>query len=865
MTIINRFRPFSRGRMKRLIQVVFVLGVVFGLNHELKQFSSGVNVKVIPRPVEKELFTHPRISTSSVGSDNKEPVIEGKHSIIGEQRVLDYMAGAIIVQFIFLSNERAEVIFTNNGSSIIENSGWAIYVSTMLYLTRESDSFVWSEEDLHRDKLLHVSRINGNLYTFSPVATNFMILPGESVRCRVGTYWTPSRFLVAPNWYVATGGLQPRTIASTIGEELTFVSYFHPPSNGIYAITPDFGHALLTVIPKPKQLKAGDGKILINRYWTVNADNHLQSERLFLSDKLGLKESSLTRPTSKAILLNLASAFHARNVWTESYDLQVDNSNEIITITGQDPAGVFNGIQTLLSLTNDKGEVPQLSVKDWPRFSYRGLMVDVSRNFKTKHQILKILDAMAMYKLNKFHFHLSDSEGWRLEIPGLEELTTVGARRCHDLEEKFCILSQHGSGPYTSSSGTGYYSTEDYREILRHAKQRHILVIPEFDFPGHSHAAIRSMLARRDGLIKEDGAQSFLLSDLEDVSRYISFQGFFNDAINPCLASTYKFLDHLLSVLARLHEDIQPLTLFHFGGDEVPLGVWVDSPACQNMTQNLTENGALVRQFLMKHFVRKLSKIAHKHGVNIAGWSDAFTEEGNDGWYVLRKAFLDTENPVAYFWGDEKEHWRLQALMDNGYKMVLSPSDILYLDHSPKPGFSERGLNWATDHSNSRKILRYSPPDNENILGIEGTLWSELIRTADQMDSMIFPRLLAIAERAWNKAPWDDYKDYQVREQAIDTEWVNFANTLSYKELERLDRMGIAYRIPPPEPRLICREYCNKLHVTTELPGLKVEYSTDNGVTWNETTPEIEVKGKMKFRTRSPDQTRFSRVVEFDP
>ena len=109
----------------------------------------------------------------------------------------------------------------------------------------------------------------------------------------------------------------------------------------------------------------------------------------------------------------------------ESYDLQVDDSKEIITITGQGPAGVYYGVQTLLALMSDKGEVPLVSIKDSPRFSYRGLMIDVARNFQPKSEILKLLDVMAMYKMNKFHFHLSDSEGWRLQIPGLEELTTV--------------------------------------------------------------------------------------------------------------------------------------------------------------------------------------------------------------------------------------------------------------------------------------------------------------------------------------------------------------------------------------------------------------------------------------------------------
>ena len=257
----------------------------------------------------------------------------------------------------------------------------------------------------------------------------------------------------------------------------------------------------------------------------------------------------------------------------------------------------------------------------------------------------------------------------------------VGARRCHDLEEKTCILSQFGSGPDTNVSRTGYYSTEDYREILRYAKERHIQVIPEFDFPGHSHAAIKSMIERHDRLAREGrDEESFLLNDLEDSSRYITVQGFVTDAINPCLSSSYKFLDYLLSILVRLHGSVQPLTLFHFGGDEVPIGVWIDSPACKKVTQKFRRNEILVRRYLMENFIAKLSSITNKHGISIGGWSDAFADEddsegdelnGMSKRYVLNKKSLNIKNPVAYFWGEARDYWKAAALMEQGYKVIL--------------------------------------------------------------------------------------------------------------------------------------------------------------------------------------------------
>ncbi|KAJ7372787.1 hypothetical protein OS493_016706 [Desmophyllum pertusum] len=261
-----------------------------------------------------------------------------------------------------------------------------------------------------------------------------------------------------------------------------------------------------------------------------------------------------------------------------------------------------------------------------------------------------------MYKMNKFHFHLSDSEGWRLEIPGLDELTGVGARRCHDLLEGRCIMSQLGSGPFdTSTSGTGYYSTEDYREILRHATQRHIQVIPEFDFPRHSHAAIISMIARHDRMVtqrgKEREAKNFLLCDLKDKSQYSTPQGFPDDVINPCINSTYDFLEYLLSTLLHLHGDIQPLTFFHFGGDEVPDGVWVESPECHKMTHAFEGSIHFTKQVLMEHFIRNLIHITQKYGLDIGAWGDAFTSK--DGAVINRDA-LSNKGCSRIFWGSKR-------------------------------------------------------------------------------------------------------------------------------------------------------------------------------------------------------------------
>ena len=237
------------------------------------------------------------------------------------------------------------------------------------------------------------------------------------------------------------------------------------------------------------------------------------------------------------------------------------------------------------------------------------------------------------------------------------------------MQEKKCIMTQLGSGVDTSTSGTGHYSTEDYREILRHAAERHIQVIPEFDLPGHSHAAVKSMRARFDRLVqevgKEEEAKRFLLSDFNDKSSYTTMQGFSDDAVNPCLNSTYTFLDFILSTLSRLHSDIQPLTFYHFGGDEVPNGAWVDSPECQKTEHRLT------KRYLMNFFVERLSRITLKHGLDIGGWSDSFTNiaDGDMG-IGLNRNIIKNKNAVAYFWAADFEDERISRLVKGGYKVI---------------------------------------------------------------------------------------------------------------------------------------------------------------------------------------------------
>ena len=206
-------------------------------------------------------------------------------------------------------------------------------------------------------------------------------------------------------------------------------------------------------------------------------------------------------------------------------------------------------------------------------------------------------------------------------------------------------------------------------EILRYAKERHIQVIPEFDFPGHSHAAIKSMIARHDRLIQEGRkreANRFLLNDFEDTSRYFSVQHFTDGAANPCIGSTYRFLDHVISALVSMHKDIQPLTLYHFGGDEVAWGVWKQSPACDRFVNASRKSEEHVKKELMAYFVRKVAQITRKHNLDLAGWGDAFF--GGDVVLENRNTFQNKE-VYSYYWSMSDDTKNLAITLRGGYKV----------------------------------------------------------------------------------------------------------------------------------------------------------------------------------------------------
>ncbi|XP_046350295.2 uncharacterized protein LOC124131226 [Haliotis rufescens] len=848
---------------------------------------------------------------------------------IVNQPIVDNVAQSLVVKYAVLDNFKngaksfiAQISLTNKGAHDIQAGNWGLYLFSIYKIEPDyPNGFVFEATKV---KFTH---IDGCLFKMETVHGFEPIKPGEQRKLKITIQnWSVSRTDVMPNWYIWAEGMKPRIISSTTGEGLSFVADFDTPNKWKRYNTDNFkdyydpyspatrfrrnekvhdlGTAPLPIIPTPVSMETGkQGTVsLATCCWVIVSHPMFMNQADYLRQSMidfGMEEPKMSdeKPPKQYILIKFAEAGVEVNgnisSSPDAYTLTVDPGPEIIEVTAVATSGAFYGIQTILSLALKhpvKGTIPGMTVKDEPRFEFRGMHLDVGRNFHSLDSVLTLLDVMAMYKLNKFHFHLTDDEGWRLEIPGLEELTMVGGRRCHDLSQTQCLSPQLGSGPFSNNSGSGYYTKTDYQTILGYAAERQIEVIPEIDMPGHAHAAIRALEARRLKLLSEgdfENADIYNLRDPQDTSKYSSNQMFTDNAVNPCINTTYTFILYVMSEIEKMHRDINPLRTFHFGGDEVAVGAWVNSTACQRLKQFSPR--------LKEYMIQRASLFSSDLGVNLGSWEDGLTASGNEPFdrsLLINKAVYANAWDNVWEWGTAP---RAYIFANSGYKVVMSQATHLYFDHPYEPDPEERGYYWATRYTDTRKTFGFMP-DNlygnidvqrtgkpitradvcgqhdekcpsltapENIVGMQGHLWSETSRTSNEMFYMIFPRLLALAERVWHKSSWESIEDATQRESAKSIDWEKFANSLGHQDLLLLDRMGIPYRIPPPGGRV----FKDVLIATSPFPGLPIEASFNGGRTWTEVTRDgIKVKNgqTVTLTTKSADNTRRSRAVTLE-
>ncbi len=515
-------------------------------------------------------------------------------------------------------------------------------------------------------------------------------------------------------------------------------------------------YAQVSIIPKPNKVEMREGFFQLNENCVVFSNEKSSSNMEYLRSKL-VKATSIpfnvaeNLPTANFVSLDYSKDY---NIVNEGYILTVTTSG--ISIQASSSSGIFYGIQSLLQLlppavysgrTNgfEEWRVPVLRVEDSPRFTYRGVMLDVSRTFFDAEIVKKYIDWMSYHKINTFHWHLADDNGWRVEIKKYPELTNKGAWRGPDE----VLAPSYGSG---NKRYGGFYSQKQIKEIVAYAAERHIEIIPEIDLPGHSKAVTASY--------PEVGCNT------SDNSESVNGEG--RNVWCVGKEKNFKMLDDIIKELSKLF----PSKYIHVGGDEVNYSSWNSCPLCQEV---MSKGGMEEPVELLNYFVRRMEKIVEKHGKHMAGWDE-----------ILDGGILNS-NTRVYAWRSVAKG--IQSAK-KGQPTIMMPSPFCYLDmkHTPE----ERGHNWAgivsIEKSYSLDPLastELAPNEANLILGVQGGLWTELLaRPAKFIDYQTYPRLCAISEVGWTKQELRSWEDFNKR--------------LTRDHFERMNQMGIAFRVPPP-------------------------------------------------------------------
>ncbi|WP_198782616.1 family 20 glycosylhydrolase [Shewanella putrefaciens] len=794
---------------------------------------------------------------------------------------------------------------------------WAIYFSQMRPVQSvQSDEFT-------------ISHVKGDLYRIVPTAafTGFSKGVKKTLQFR-GELWQLSETDAMPNYYLVAEPLAPVLIASTqVGQDPETKLEVRPYVEGYtdrvkqyrrtemdklqladaatlfvnnQAVSEDAALATNAIIPTPQKVLVHSADKGVSLAAGIKVDYQQLDPTLLMPSQVAAALARLDRlgvaENDQGLTVKLQHS--AGNEGSYRLDIKVDEIN----ITAADAAGFSYALASLASLVDVKDlRVNAMTIEDSPRYPFRGMHIDVARNFHSKAFVLDLLDQMAAYKLNKLHLHMADDEGWRLEIDGLPELTDIGSKRCHDLAENTCLLPQLGSGPFAESSVNGFYTKQDYIDIVKYADARQIQVIPSMDMPGHSRAAIKSMEARYRKLIAEGKtaeAKTYLLSDADDKTLYSSVQYYDDNTLNVCMESTYQFVDKVIDEIAKLHQTAgQPLTRYHIGADETA-GAWKQSPQCLAFVEQ-NDKGVKSIDELGAYFIERISNQLASKGIEAAGWSDGMSHVRPEN--MPAKVQSNIWDVIAH-----KGHSRANQQVNLGWEVVLSNPEVLYFDFPYEADPKEHGYYWASRATNSHKVFSFMPdnlaanaeqwtdiqhqpfeaddrlkldeagnkvsgPREEGKVfsGLQGQLWSETIRSDDTAEYMIFPRLLMLAERAWHQAAWEVPYQYQgavynqssgaftlAMRDAQAKDWQQLANTLGHKEFIKLDKAGIDYRVPTVGAEI--RE--GKLFANSAYPGLKLEYRNLNGP-WQAYQAGQAVTAPIEIRAIAADGIRRGRSL----
>lgn len=468
------------------------------------------------------------------------------------------------------------------------------------------------------------------------------------------------------------------------------------------------------------------------------------------------KSVSLTGGMIAKPVLTAAAVEDAR---TDYYKVDIAGDTATVYTNSRYPDAILAMVQRRLDESADaEGKVPAGTIEDWADYAYRGFMLDVVRNFQKPADVKSILALMARYGLNTLHFHLGDDEGWRVEIPALPELTQVGGHRGYTLTDDVPFLkgiySGDGNPDNFDTPANGFYTVAEYQDILRYADSLGIAVLPEFDTPAHSRAAIRAMEWRA----RHNGDDSYRLIEDGDTSVYNSAQNFHDNTMSPAIEGPYKFWGTVFDAMKDIYAGAGiELPGIHIGGDEVARGAWAGTPGVQAL---MAEQGMTDQREVHAYFVRKVAELAAERGIKVAGWQEIARDHSAD-----YDAAVQPEVMAVNCWTNAGTF--VKDMAQKGYPVVLSNVDYLYFDQTPTSHPQEPGLTWGgiVDefrplHATIDELCPGDARTQECVVGVSGTLFAETVRSRAMVERYLLPRLLGLAERAHTRNATISDADY---------------------------------------------------------------------------------------------------------
>lgn len=579
----------------------------------------------------------------------------------------------------------------------------------------------------------------------------------------------------------------------------------------------------INLIPRPAELQRNNGSFQLTSSSTISFNNAecgyiavLFAKKLNVPTGFAIKTK---QNTSGSIQLNL-NKVPVEKIGKEGYTLV--SSPKGVVITANEPAGLYYGLQTLMQLLPKEVEsktavkikwtVPAVQITDYPRFVWRGIMFDVSRNFFTKEEVMQYIDQISRFKYNTLHLHLTDDNGWRIEIKSLPKLTQVGAWRVHRAGH---FGDRSDPKPGEAATDGGFYTQEEMKEIIKYAQERYVTIIPEVDIPGHSMAAIASYPEL--SCSKNPDTRVNPGTPFADWYGNGTFKMLVDNTLNPSDEKVYEFLDKVFTEIAVLF----PNPYIHVGGDECYKGFWLEDPGCQALMRKLN-----IRHIedLQGYFMNRVESILKAKGKRLLGW-DEILEGGI------------SPDATLMSWRSLKGGMEASQL---GHDVVMTPKQYAYIDYQQGDETIEPPL-YAGLRMNTCYSFEPVPEGavEKHILGGQGNLWTEQVPTFRHAEYMTWPRGWALAEVFWSPKESRNWTDFVKRAE---------------KQFDREELAGINHSLAIYDAIIKVTRKDGKMTVTmdTEMPGLDIFYTINDTMPDNYTpkysNPVVLPEGPVTLR-----------------